>query len=247
MLRGASERNLKEKVRSHMSGALGSRLGSAGLVVGAVVALLAGSSGVAAAKEDLGGCIYYAPGEADGPTKCPYWRVLDKNLSGRDFTGADLRRAQFDGANLGGTNFTNANLTGVQAKDPTWSPQTQLGGALVDRMTTLQGLVGEQKVSPLSGAGANRYFIVDGVNPGISSRYRPRAIPQGVSIDECKSSSASTVQAVVNGQQVDLKVLFPGRHIVTCWFSTAGQPNNKGATAFVVNVSGNAPMIPAHS
>ena len=230
-----------------MGGGLGSRLGSAGLVAGAVVALLAGSSGVAAAKEDLGGCMYYAPGEKGGPTKCRGWLANRKNLFGRDFTGADLSAAQFAMPDLRGTNFTNANLSGVEVFSPQVSPQTQLRGAIVDGNTYLDGLVAGQEVTAKSGTGANRYFIVGGVNPGFSLRFRPRAVTQGVSIDECTSAQSVTVPTSINGQQVDVKALRPGGHTVRCTFSTADRPNEKGTTTFRVIVNDNRPAGPVDS
>ena len=219
-----------------MSSRLGSRLGWAGLAAGVVVGLMAGSSGVAAATEDLGGgCIYYAPGEAGGPTKCPNWRTQRRDLSGRDFTGADFTGARFDQADLSGTNFTNANLSGVKARLPGMSPQTQMSGALVDDATYFDGLVPDQVVTAMSGTGAG-YFIVGGANPGLPFRFRPPAIPQGVLIDECTTSDAKTVRQTVNGQQVAVKMLPTGTYTLWCTFVTADHPNSKGATMFDVTV-----------
>ena len=230
-----------------MIGGLGGRLGSAGLMAGVVAAMMAGSSGVAAAKEDVGGCIYYAPGEAGGPTTCPGWIADSKDLSGRDFTGADLTDASFHEANLGGTNFTNANLSGVDAQSPNMNAQTQLRGAIVDHATYLQGLVKYQEVTVNLGTGAKRYFIVGGVNPGFPARFRPPAVPGGVFIDECKSINATTVRASVNGQDVDVKVLRPGQYRLRCTFFTAGRQDGTGITSFSVQVNDNLSAGPADS
>ena len=163
-----------------MSGGAGSRLGSAGLAAGVVVAMMAGSSGVAAATEDLGGCIYYAPGEVGGPTKCRGWTPAPyKNLSGRDFTGADFSNAKFSRAKLRDTNFTNANLSGVEAMYPQMSPQTQLRRAIVDDDTFIGRLVEPQEVATSFSADNNRYFTVAGVNPGSPLRFRPPTVPPG--------------------------------------------------------------------
>ena len=223
------------------------RLGGAGLVAGVVVGVLTGSSGVAAASEDLGGCMYYAPGEAGGPTRCRGWLARGKDLSGRDFTGADLSNARFDRITLRGTNFTNANLSGVEATLTTVSPQTQLRGALVDGNTYLDGLVAAQEVTAKFGAGADRYFIVGGVNPGFPFRFRPPAIPQGVSIDECMSNNTVTVRGLVNGHDVDVEVLRPGRYELVCTFFTAGRPDGRSTTSFEVKVNDNLPAGPADS
>ena len=219
-----------------MSGAMGSRRGSAGLVAGVVIAMMAGASGVATASEDLGGCIHFAPGEAGGPTRCPGWKTEEKNLSGRDFTGADFTGARFDWANLRGTNFTNANLSKVGAAAPKMSPQTQLRGAIVDNRTYLQGLVKTQEVTAASGPAADRYFIVAGVNPGLPTRFRPPVIPQGASIDECTSDDTVKVPELVNNQHVEVKMLRPGMHLLACTFFITDHPDRKGATSFDVKV-----------
>ena len=222
-----------------MSGGFGSRLSSAGLMAGVVIAMMAGSSGVAAATEDLGGCTYYAPGEAGGPTKCPNWATEHMNLSGRDFTNADLHNAKFLLADLRGTNFTNANLRGVVASVPTMDAATQLRGAIVDNKTYLGGLVGQQEVYATSVVGDKSYFIVDGAHPGLPSRFRPPAIPRGVSIDACRSDDPVRVRASVNGQPADVEVLSPGRYVLTCTFFTADRPNDKGTTSISVKVNKN--------
>lgn len=217
----------------------GSRLGSAGLAAGVVVALLAGSSGVAAASEDLGGCMYYAPGEKGGPTTCRGWiPPKGKDLSTRDFTGADFTGARFVGANLRGTNFSDANLTGVKIKSSDMNAATQLRGAIVDRTTVLHGLVGTQEVSATYEVNDEHYFIVGGVTPGLPGRFRPPAVPQGVSIDECWSNFAVTVPASVNGQHVDVKALRPGDYVLACTFFTAGRPNITSSATFLVKVNG---------
>ena len=111
------DQNARAKKRSHMNGGLRSRLSSAGLLAGVVVALLlAGSSGVAAAAKVLaGGCTYYEPGEAGGPTKCPGWQATNTDLSGLNFTGADLSKGLLVNVNLRGTTFTKADLRGLKA------------------------------------------------------------------------------------------------------------------------------------
>ena len=224
-----------------MSGGLRSRLGWEGLVAGVAVAMVAGSSGVATASEDLGGCIYYAPEEGGGPTRCHNWMTENTDLSERDFTGADLSNARFHRTNLSGTNFTNADLSGVEATLTQMSPETQLRGAIVDNKTYLQGLVRYQEVSAVSAMGDKHYFIVGGANPGFPTRYRPPAIAQGVSIDECTSSRAVTVSQTINGQQVDVKALPPGRYVLACTFVTADRPNGRGNALFPVQVSDKLP------
>ena len=214
-----------------MSGGFGSRLGSAGLMAGVVIAMMAASSGVAAATEDLGdGCIYYAPGEAGGPTKCPNWNATAMNLSERNFTNADLSNAKLSEADLRGTNFTNANLSGAKALSPKMSPQTQLRGAIVDNTTYLQGLVEDQEVTAVSGRDTKPYFIVSGATPGLPTRFRPPAIPQGVSIDECTSLDAKTVR---KGQDVGVKMLPPGTYRLKCTFFTADRQNGGRGTTLI--------------
>lgn len=222
-----------------MSGGLGSRLGSAGLLAGVVVALVAGSSGVAAAQKDLGGgCTYYERGEKGFPTTCVGWNAEDMHLSNLDFTGANFSTAKFSWADLRGTNFTNANLSGVTARSPQVSHETKLSGATVDDKTFVQGLVEDQKVDAVSGTGAKPYFILGGVNPGLPSRFQPAALVQGITIDECTSQTAKTVRASVGGQQVDVKVLPPGAYPygVRCTFTTGRPGGGKGTTSFNVKV-----------
>ena len=216
-------------------------------MAGVVVGLMAGSSGVAAATEDLGGCIYYAPGEDGGPTKCPGWKTNGKALSRRDFTNADLRDALFNRADLRNTNFTDANLSGAIALAPNMNAATQLRGAIVDGDTYFEGLVETQEVTPMSGAGTDRYVIIGAVHPGFPARFRPPTVPRGVSIDECRSASTVTVPTSANGQHVDLRVLRPGRYALTCTFFTADRPNGKGTTSFFVKVNDNLPAGPSHS
>ena len=149
-----------------MSGGFGSRLGSLGWVAGVAAALMAGSSGVAAAKEDLGGCTYYAPGEKGWPTKCIGWKAPDgKNLSGYDFSGADLKLATFNGANLRGTTFTKADLRGVVSRplaatdlSSNMDAATRMDGALVDKDTVFFGLVEDQQVAAVSHVNNTHYF-----------------------------------------------------------------------------------------
>lgn len=220
-----------------MRSGLGNRLSSAGLAVGAVVAMLAGSSGVAAAKENLGGCIYYAPGEAGGPTKCPNWTAERMNLSGRNFTGADLRNAKFRWSNLSGTNFTNANLSGAKIMAPDVSPQTKMDHAIVDGDTLFHGMVKNQQLTTSIRENNNRYFLLGGVNPGLPSRFQPKAIVQGVTIDECTSGDSVTVPTSVNGQDVTVRALPPGSYTLVCTFFTADHQNDRGYTLVLANVN----------
>lgn len=236
-----------------MSGGLGSRLGCAGLVAGVVGALMAGSSGVAAAKRDLGGCIDYELGEAGGPTKCPGWQAAGKNLSGHifvdadfsgaDFTGADLTNAGFANADLSGANFTNANLTGVAAVFRKVTRETQMSGAQVGGSARFYGMVEGQKVAAFAGKGGAHYFILDGVHPGLPSRFRPPAIPKGAFIDECTSFSAVRAQESIKGKPVDVKVLTPGKYVAECTFFTAGRENySRGRTSFNIDVVDSDPL-----
>ena len=218
-----------------MSGGLGSRLGSAGLVAGIVVALLAGSSGVAAAQQDLGdGCTYYAPSEQKR-TECPNWDARRKDLSGLNFTGANLRNALFHHANLSGTNFTNADLTRAMGLDLQVSADTQLSGALVNDDTHLAGLVAPQEVKALP---IINVFIVGGVNPGSPFRFLPPATAKGVFIDECRGRDTLTAPNVlVNGQRADVLVLRPGKHSLRCTFFTdSHQQGGRGRTTFEITV-----------
>ena len=220
-----------------MRGGLGSRLGSAGLMAGVVVAMAAGSSEVAGASDDLGGCIHYAPGERGGPTNCSGWRVWRKNLSGRDFTGADFSNAQFGTVDLRGTNFTNADLTGLTAMSPNVDRETQLNGAATDKYTYFDGLVADQDVEAGFGADPNYHFILGGVDLGLPSRFQPPAVVQGVTIDECTTENAAIAREPINGQQVDVRVLIPGQYRLRCTFFTAGRQNGgRGTTPVRVNV-----------
>ena len=169
-------------------------------------------------------------------------------MSGRDLTGADLTRANFLRADLRGTNFTNANLRGVIAGAAKVNVETRLRGAIVDDTTHLGGLVETQQASAKSIADAKRYFILGGVNPGYPFRFRSPAIPQGVFIDECRTGRAETIRQSVNGQDVDVKALPPGKaYTLTCTFFTADRPISKGRTLVGLDVNDNLPAGPAHS
>ncbi|UKN41752.1 hypothetical protein MLPF_3005 [Mycobacterium lepromatosis] len=89
-----------------MSGGLGSRRGSAGLRTGVVVALMAGSSGVVAASEDLSGWHILCTRGRGAPCQVPWLDSQPQELVVGNFTGVDLRNVRFDVADLRGTDFT---------------------------------------------------------------------------------------------------------------------------------------------
>lgn len=177
--------------------------------------------------------------EPGGPTKCPGWKTpWGVDLSGLDFTGADFTGARIRNSDLSGTNFTNANLFATQTMDAIWSSTTQLRGARVrqhspsdehtpfdDKNTFLDNLVPDQQVPINFSVDSKRYLILDGVKPGRPERFRPKATPQGVTIDECTrfGGPAATVHTSINGEDVALQVLPPGTYRATCTFFTAGR------------------------
>ena len=198
-----------------------SRLGSAGLLAGVVVALLAGSSGVAAAEKDLGGgCTYYEASEKGYPTKCPGWHAGGEDLSNLNLRGAVFTNATFDSSKLIGTNFTNADLRGVKSIGK-MSGGTRFDGAKLDNETFFGHLVDDQRVTANVSSGNKTYFALEG--------FKPRAIAQGVTIDGCTSDKAATVDGK--------RVLLPGSYGLRCAVTAEGG-QGKGTTTFPVRVDG---------
>ena len=112
--------------------------------------------------------------------------------------------------------------------------------AVVDDSTQITGLVADQQVTASHSKDNKRYFIVAGVRPGLATRFQPKAIPQGVTIDECSDrhqKATVTVELPINGQDVNVKALLPGQYELECTFFTAGREDGgRGITDLALTV-----------
>lgn len=195
-----------------MGSGLGSRLGSAAGVLGVAVALMAGSSAVAAAETNLGGtpeCIHYDPATSNILTTCPGWKSQGANMENLNFNKAVLTNARLVEPNLKGTNFSGANLSGTFVNDPVTSSVTRLTGAIIDDHTSFSsGLVQDQTVKV---TGVHRYFLL--------SDFKPKAFVQGVTIRSCRSDEAKDRSSLFKGDKGP-GLLTGHTYKLDCLFST---------------------------